>query len=865
MPKWKASVGVGQEAENRGYNILNRDCVVDVLNWYKSSLNEMVFPFLRRSEKCATPSPRVICMTEEVITLNLNSTITFNESPSSSSPIRNIKFSSSVSGQQLPEFLSDSSTISLVSCAALPSNPFPSSRLVAAGGQYLFLARGDALWVVHMGTGISNNRQSGTNLRPIRDMEFNANSSFLVFTDGIDVAVVKCIGISGDQVQLTGAVYMRDVGSESDPVIGVRWHPVNLPSFVTLRVSAGWTLWDLVRLQSKVVVSSSSARDVDEEILPSLFKGEVKNPLSSSLSEGTYPWVAASTTIAGKRMSPGVLAILRRGDTTPQKRVGGGSLNAFQFSASGTLAVASVGDTLRVWSIGLKCSTVSSEKCIDEEILRTYTQGKEVKALVGLEHEKFSLVTESAVIEVHISAENGGLRHARTTQIEGALLGSQAARLAFIDKAGQRENGIVVIAADRPMMLVMEKKTVTAAEVHADLAQVCSLVVTPTAGNPRQFAMYMHGPTRSGESVMWTAQTLDTDLMIPSIVTEKKHDEGRFLDDESCSSSSASDEDAPERVESSTEFGRKPPTGLLEAFRAGASEMVAEVERILQAALKGRIMERIRSVSLETARRTEQSVTESVKRTVRENFPKAMRAVMKDIAAQIDEKIERTLVVPSSSTRLGQLAKKVDDLIARVDSEAEKARGESPELTEIRRTIISGDHLHALTRAAQWWKLNQPIPAGQPDLLAIACESISNHKPAEALRELSSGCYNILVLTEWAKAHAATHPSRTVAVLRAAKYVLSCLFVTPIQVTGEIQELCSKSLSKSVRNAAAIAGGTGDKTLEDLSRDTLAEVRELMMKFTIISRDSFTPRSSAITPSPGGSILQLVQTGKRFQ
>jgi hypothetical protein len=69
-----------------------------------------------------------------------------------------------------------------------------------------------------------------------------------------------------------------------------------------------------------------------------------------------------------------------------------------------------------------------------------------------------------------------------------------------------------------------------------------------------------------------------------------------------------------------------------------------------------------------------------------------------------------------------------------------------------------------------------------------------------------------------------------------------------------------------VRNAAAIAGGTGDKTLEDLSRDTLAEVRELMMRFTIISRDSFTPRSSAIMPSPGGSILQLVQqTGKRFQ
>jgi len=243
---------------------------------------------------------------------------------------------------------------------------------------------------------------------------------------------------------------------------------------------------------------------------------------------------------------------------------------------------------------------------------------------------------------------------------------------------------------------------------------------------------------------------------------------------------------------------------------------------------------------------------------------------MEEVSGQLEAKLEaRFSALMEIVKRNNKLhSDQLDGLISKLDGAIQNASyrnaGEPAALFEIRKQVHAGDHIEAIASAAQWWKLNQPLAADQPDLLAIACTLIASEiKPAaEILRDVSSGCYVVLVLTEWAKT-ACMHADRIAAVLRVTRYVLACLLVTPIHATGEMQDLCSKSLSKSVRNAAAIAG-TNDRIVEDLARDTLIEVREVMMKFSI-SRES-TPRAASSfvpSPSPGGSILQMVQAGRR--
>ena len=781
------------------------------------------------------------------------------------------RFSNDASGGDLPSFLSDSSTISLV-----PSNGGPAGRLVAAGGQYLCLARGEALWVLDMTTGLSNQRQIDTNRGAIRDMEFNANSSFLIFTDGVDVAVLKCAGINGDHVQLMGVVYMQGVGSEADPVISVHWHPTNTPSFVTLRAAAGWTLWDLVRLQTKMM--SSDILGIDTPPLPSLFKGQVKE--AASVSEGTFPWASASNTIAGKRVSPGVLAILRRGDPTsaassspPQKK---GPFYSFQFSSDGSLALASIGDSLKVWSLGLKCSTVSPEKTIDEQALKNLTKGKDVKSIVGLESTKFALITTDSVIDTFVS-ENGALDHVRTVSVDGLELGLGAR----VSLGGSNPATLVIGKhSRRPVMVLIDSESVTCAELHADLASVGSLVVTPTVGNPKQFAIYMHGSVEASSSssssltpsVMWTAQTLDADLLRSS--ADDMEERSRFSD-----KPDSQDSAAPDRIESTTAFGnnntikRASEEGvsfdlLSDTIRSSQDRVLESIRTELGRAIRAKVDEKV-SMYKQQIQAENRSFIESVRKSIKENFANAMRSLMSELSAQlearIDEKFNSLRIFHSHSNSFLPIEKRLDDLIAKVDAHIEQSNrasstSEPPAFQQIRRLINAGDHVQAISSAAQWWKLNQPIQAGQPDLLAITCAAVvSQGKSGEPLRDISSGCYVILVLTEWAKINGAVHADRTVAVLRAIKYVISCLFVTPIQVVGEIHDLCVKSLSKSVKNAAAIIG-TGDRTVDDVSRETLTQVRELMMRFSI-SRES-TPRSS----SAGGSILQLVQaSGRRLQ
>jgi hypothetical protein len=75
-----------------------------------------------------------------------------------------------------------------------------------------------------------------------------------------------------------------------------------------------------------------------------------------------------------------------------------------------------------------------------------------------------------------------------------------------------------------------------------------------------------------------------------------------------------------------------------------------------------------------------------------------------------------------------------------------------------------------------------------------------------------------------------------------------------------MMDLCYKSLSKSVRNAAGVLGSSGDRTVDELSREVLTDIRELMIRFTTSSRAS-TPRASVA--SPGTNILQMLQSGRR--
>jgi hypothetical protein len=198
----------------------------------------------------------------------------------------------------------------------------------------------------------------------------------------------------------------------------------------------------------------------------------------------------------------------------------------------------------------------------------------------------------------------------------------------------------------------------------------------------------------------------------------------------------------------------------------------------------------------------------------------------------------------------------VDKELVRLRSGGSTSPSGQP-MSEIRRFINSGDHVRAIEVAVHWWKSQTAVPV--EDLLAITCAAIASQlKPAEPLVDIETGCYVLLILTEWIKANAGSHADRTVAVLRAARFMVGCLLVSPMTVSGEALELCAKSLSKSLRNIAS-GSTSSDRTVEDLSRDLLTEIREVMMKFNVKtpsrSHDA-TPRTSL---SPGTNILHMLQ------
>jgi gas vesicle protein len=690
-------------------------------------------------------------------------------------------------------------------------------------------------------------------------MELSANN-FLLFTDGIDVGVIKCTGSANSVVNLNGTIYLPGIGSDFDPVLSVNWHPTNPHSFVTVRANAGWTLWDVVRLQTKNTAPTPATDLLDSVAglaIPSLFRGYVESPWG--LTEGTHPWSSASNVIAGKKLSPGVLAILKRGDASPERK--SSKYEAFAFSKDGMHACAVLTDGIKAWKLGHRCSSVVPLMVKSEDDLVL----KSVKAMVGIDKSDFMLISESGLNRINLSEDECSFSLVNSISIDNVSLGCIASLGSIVICGGSAQSSGVVVVLDGSRLLVCS----------APQRSVSSIVSTTTVGDSRQVALYATGET--GENgCMWTAQALDIDLFRekePVTAPQGFYDESSPINEDDDFPHSDTSAGAPQRLESSVGITRT-TTSVVNNKALEASfvkELSGDLSRMIEqevvTPLKDRLSRQQRefqSASDKEAKRLETAIT----RVIKEQFSNALSRVFQEVSDQIESKVNAKMEsVRIQTPDNHQLVRKLDDLIARTEavmqsigsSVVSSGAPEPAALGEIRRYINAGDHLQAISTATQWWKLNHA--SDQSDLLAITCAAIAPQiKPGEPLRDIVTGCYMLLVLTEWTAENSSAHADRTVAVLRAARFVISCLFVSPITISGDTMDLCYKSLAKSVRNAAGILG-TGDRNVDDLSRQVLSEVRELMLKFTTSSRAS-TPRTS-ISASPGTNILHLLQSGNR--
>ena len=787
---------------------------------------------------------------------------------------------------EAPEFVSELSVIALLGEATFS----PHGRLVAAGGPNLFLARGEALWVLDMTTGNSNDRSVPINKRPITDMEFNSSSSILVFTDGTDIGILKYAGINGSFVQLNPLAYLRDVGSADDPVVSVKWHPVMTQSFVSVREAQGWTLWDLLRLQAK-----SSPIDGANS---GLFRSEVQQPLT--VTEGTFKWTQSNDILAGKKLSPGVLAILKRGtDLSPERKsCEEEKFNSFAFSSDGTLAVASVGSALKLWSIGNRCSTIAQIESFKD-------LGGVAKSLVGIEGTRVACLTDSGIVELDLSESNRStIRRTDILNFDSTCL----TKFAFYSSQSVRENVIVVAgcSAGESVMVLLSSGSVVAVSINSEVvSDIRSLAITPTILNPRQLAVYLNGSI--GEQSVWAAQTIDMELMETDadsqVASPRRHhfqsdlvetSNMRGADDDSSASSRSekgsvdtdSSDEPPERLQSSIEFANHNMEAVHASIRKGADEVLADLSRKVQRTIETEVsrafQDRVSRYERDCqtqfrkeALKLEEKVTESIRKVVSNQFQEGMKRTLSELGHQIELKVEKRMNLFLEATRRESAAnrdlmKKLELVINTMEKEIQNLRSRpaaevdptAAVMSEIRRWMNAGDLIQAISTAAHWWKTNEH--SNHPDLLAITCAAIAPQlRPGEPLGDVATACYVVLALTEWTSVNSNTpHADRTVAVLKSAKYVLSCLSMSNLNVGGEAQDLCYKSLNKSLGNAAVILGAA-DRTVEEISRDVLSDIRELMMRFYVTSRES-TPRASSIAPSqPGQNILHLLQSGRR--
>ena len=828
---------------------------------------------LKRERQQSPPQEPVEQIAEPVKTESHHEQLVLNSITPVDNTRKNISFQVSSSEDPLPVCFSEASTVSILA-GKLPS--LSSGRLVAAGGQYLCLARGESLWILDMTTGLSNDRSVGYSNGPITDMELGSN--FLLFTDGTDVGVIKCLNTASDgsSVPQIGSVYLPKLGTESDPVLSVHWHPTSPAFFVTVRAQAGWTLWDMSRLVTKntAVNTVTDLLDTDIEgsiIVPSLFKAHVDSP--QTVSEGTFAWSSASNVIAGKKLSPGVLAILKRGDVSPERKTlsTASKFERFGFSANGAIAIGCLSDSaIRVWKIGHRCATVSSVNCSSLQL------DTPIVDIVSVSGSRFCLVSASTISFIEVS-EEGRIELLRTIKFANLVLRCIAHSAGDTLLVGGHMN-------NQGVMVMVNERTVGVSPCPQE--SVRNISAAQTMGNASQTAVYAVGETGNNTGLMWTAQTLDSTLfsdqtiesgdMSPVVLDQRSP----INEDEDFPHSDAS-MGAPERLESDVGLVRSQSingdlkTALKRMEEGFVKELVGDVNKQIAHALKERTNKQQRELQ-SAADKEARRIETAIEKVLKEQFASGLKRAMDEIATQIERRIAARLdgLVETIMKKREQnlvLERRIDELVARTEQAISRlaTKGdsmssrqiESPALAEIRRFINAGDHLQAISSATQWWKLNQPIPAGQSDLLAIACAAIAPQiRPGESIRDIPSGCYMLLVLTEWTKVNAGSHADRSVAVLRATKYVLSCLFASPINVVGETLDLCYKSLSKSVRNTAGVLGSYGDRTVDELSRQVLTDIRELMIRFTTSSRAS-TPRGSV--SSPGTNILQMLQGGRR--
>jgi hypothetical protein len=741
---------------------------------------------------------------------------------------------------ELPEFISEPSTIATGGSRLCSTT----DRLVAAAGQYVALARGKSVWLIDMSCGkTSEYPTSDMSKNDIKFIEMRL--PYIAYTDGIDVGVLK-INADDTGVRLSGSLYLGNAGSVDDPVKFIVFYPSG-SLVATVRNVKGWTLWDIARMQ----LGGKSIESLDG-MFP--FKSIVENAASAP-NEGTFAYTTGSQRVlAGKQLSPGVLAILKRGgDSTPENKKTSGPVSAFCFTADGRHAIAAVdGSVIRCWNIGKNGATVNEAPEI-ESGLKNLIAGKNVIGLVAIRNDSIGIVHMSGYIEVTL----GGCTVIRSISADASLMA------AFV------VNGTTVfhVAPSHVMLIDESQVALIDLETQLDHVAVGGLV------NGSQFNMYI---VSEGT---WLGHTIDMEVFreddIPAEQEEFASRDTSPVASENPEIASAIDEiaedssdaefthsDVSERGPATVtppdrQFSREP--SVLVDFAHAKEQMLIE----LQADVARSIDTAMKSVS----QKQNKQLTDAVKKIVKKQFSAGMSAFVKELEIQMERMIEsklKELMAITPAIQLESIMAQIDAISRKIESVDQADPSVDPEvasiLAEIRRFLDSGDRVQAIATAAQWWKLNKQKPASS-DVLAITCSAaLDRLSPPEPIRDTSSGCYMLLVLTEWVKEFGGdvSLSEKTQNVLRATRYVVGSLMLSQTSsASSEVRDLCSRSLSKTIRN---VASASLDSASESIVRELIGEVRELLLKFNTPT----VPGSSrtSLTPDPRGSrLLQLLQQG----
>ena len=722
-----------------------------------------------------------------------------------------------------PNFLSESCLLAFGNACGVVGN-----NLFCVGFE-------SSLCVIDMCSGLRSDPSLETALRPLVDLAYSATSNIVLYTDGIDVGLVKCTQTSTG-VHLNGCVYLKDVGTVADPVCWVRFH--GGPNFVTVRSSSGWTVWDTARLIMKAV----PLLHADPSRVPALFRSAITTD-AGSLAEEFVPWKKASNILAGKKLSPGVLSILKRADVpTPI----GGKCDLFEFSADGKFAIAFLDSGLVVWSIGPKCATID---LVTREIAQQGTFGKKIATCVVTNDSNFTLITKDAEI-LQINVEKDEL--VGLMRFSGAS--STGAACKFKNLAGDI---VLAVGLDTSQILLICGSQMF--QIACEISPI-KLAIGPSSATEYSLNLFI------GTGTEWHSQTLELGALFGAPQDESRDDFERELQDYEAQEYEAEDEEAqevmakniqaevefnsevrqdeeaPERLESTfmqrtqvAELTEK--IAQLEATNKMISEnlfaeMKAKIERLVGAQVREAVDDNMRKLEQSTKTTIEaerQLLIKNVGKVISGEFARAMKSMFGEIAGQIEAKFA---ALDNSS-----LEKRLDALLS----------GPSPQIViQVENLVGQNRLMDAVSAIMHWYKANQPNSGD--NLVPRCCAYIANGAPV-TIDDASVGCFNLLVLTEWIKSNQAAPAP----VVGAGQFLTRSLMASNLtSVNGEMRELCVKSLSKAIRNVINM------EVLVD-------EIRGVMVKLG--SSRANTPRASPMEPInekrgsnvQGSSILQMLQ------